>query len=89
MEKAVPQWKVKNFASAAVKGEITELHETRDLFGQLLYLSTLKESGPKKIFHFPLTPVPLSLAHVDGSMNKTEKSKLMNKQEVKEQCNKN
>ena len=76
LEKAIPQWKVKNFPSAAVttcvdvKGEITELHGTRDLFGQLLYLSTLKEIGLEKVFHFPLTPVPLCLARVDGSMKK-------------------
>ena len=35
------------------------------------------------VFSFPLTPVPLSLAGVDGSINKTDKSKLMHKLEDK------
>ncbi|KAH3854834.1 hypothetical protein DPMN_097385 [Dreissena polymorpha] len=35
----------------------------------------------KKIFSFPKTPVPLSLAHVDGNVMKTDKSKLMKIQE--------
>jgi hypothetical protein len=35
----------------------------------------------KKVFEFPLTPVPLSLANLDGTMNKTDKSKLMHKLE--------
>ena len=29
------------------------------------------------MFEYPLTPVPLTLAQIDGSMNKTDKSKLM------------
>ena len=35
------------------------------------------------VFSFPLTPVPLSLAGVDGLINKTDKSKLMHKLEDK------
>ena len=35
------------------------------------------------VFSFPLTPVPLSLAEVNGSINKTDKSKLMHKLEDK------
>ncbi len=30
-----------------------------------------------KVLSYPLTPVPLSLAHVDGSLNKTDKAKLL------------
>ena len=35
----------------------------------------------KKVLQYPLTPVPLSLAHTDGSLNKTDKSKLFHKLE--------
>ena len=34
-----------------------------------------------RVFTYPLTPVPLSLAHVDGSINKTDKAKLLHKLE--------
>ena len=88
-EKPIPRRKVKNFASAAVKigvtsknAKVAELQGTRDLFGRLLYLSSVANINLEKVFTFPLTPVPLSLAHVDGSMNKTDKSKLLHKLEA-------
>ena len=34
-----------------------------------------------KVLNYPLTPVPLSLAHSDGSINTTVKAKLMHKLE--------
>ena len=42
----------------------------------------------EKVLEFPLTAVPLSLAHTDGSMNTTDKSKLMHKLEkmVSDEC---
>ncbi len=33
------------------------------------------------MFEFPLTPVPLALAHLDGTMHKTDKANLMHKLE--------
>ena len=84
-EKAIPRRKVKNFASVAVKAsvksnkKVVELQGTRDLFGRLLYLSSKNNLDLSKVFSFPLTPVPLSLAHMDGSLNKTDKSKLLHK----------
>ena len=62
---------------------IKELECARDLFGRLLYLSTKSEFDMRKIVTYPLTPVPLSLAHVDGSINKTNKAKLMHYLEAK------
>ena len=87
-EKPIPRRKVKNFASAALKVKVStkdlkliELQGTRDLFGRLLYMSTIGKLDLEKVFRFPLTPVPLSLAHVDGSMNRTDKAKLLHKVE--------
>jgi hypothetical protein len=86
-EKPIPRRKVKNFASAAVKTKVQtkqkvqEVTGTRDLFGRLLLISTMAKIDLKKVFEFPLTPVPLSLSHTDGSLNTTDKSKLMHKLE--------
>ena len=38
---------------------------------------------PVKYFEYPLTPVPLSFGHVDGSLCKSAKSKLMHHLESK------
>jgi len=82
-EKPTTRRKVRDFASAPVKSKIhtnkdmkvVELQGTRDLFGRLLYLSTVENIDLEKVFKYPLTPVPLS--HMGGSMNKTNKSKLL------------
>ena len=84
-EKAIPRRKNLNFASASVKSTVTvgkkvkEVAGTRDLFGRLLLLSTKERIDLEKVLQYPLTPVPLSLAHTDGSMNTTDKSKLLHK----------
>lgn len=87
-EKPITRRKIRNFATAAVKKSITakdqkviELQGTRDLFGRLLYISTMEQIDIEKVFKYPLTPVPLALAHVDGSINKTDKAKLLHKLE--------
>ena len=89
-EKPLARRKIKNFAAAAVKVKVTskdmkfkELQGTRDLFGRLLYLAATKEVDLSIVFRYPLTPVPFSLAHIDGSMIKTDKSQLMHHLEKK------
>ena len=78
-EKPIPRRKIQNFASASVKSQmpanskVQAMHGTRDLSGRLLFISTTE----KIVLEYPLTPVPLSLSHDDGSMNTTDKSKLM------------
>ena len=49
----------------------------RDLSGRILLMSLQHQIDVGELFKFPLTPVPLSLCHVDGSMLKTHKLKLM------------
>ena len=44
-------------------------------------LSTVQNIDLDTVFAYPLTPVPLSLAHVNSSINKTDKSKLFQKLE--------
>ncbi|KAL3281732.1 hypothetical protein HHI36_004936 [Cryptolaemus montrouzieri] len=51
-----------------------------DLFGRLMGISLEKKVEMEKVLEYPLTPVPLSLCHLDGSINKTDKSKLINKE---------
>ena len=93
-EKPIKRRKVKNFAAAAVKTKtqskikLDEIQGTRDLFGRLLLISTMEKIDIEKVLEFPLTAVPLSLAHTDGSMNTTDKSKLMHKLEkmVSDEC---
>ena len=61
------------------------MQETRDLFGRLLYLAVNNAVDLNLVFRYPLTPIPLCLGHVDGSMNKTDKAKLMHKLEERVQ----
>ena len=49
----------------------------RDLFGQLLSISLKKTLDIDKVLSYPLTPVPLALCHLDGSICKTDKSCLL------------
>ena len=56
--------------------KIAELKCSRDLMGRLLVLATKKNLDLHHVFRFPLTPVPLSLSYVDGTIAKTQKSSL-------------
>ena len=78
---------MKNFAADAVKvkvdGKIKELQGKRDIIGRLLYLAVIEDLDLHVVFTYPLTPVPLSLAHVNDTLHKTDKTKLMHKLEEK------
>lgn len=79
---------VMTFASLKKKTEkigqkVHEVKLQRDLFGRLLTLSLDKNLDLEKVLCFPITPVPLSLCHIDGSMIKTVKSVLIQELEKK------
>ena len=48
-----------------------------DLFGGILFLSFQHKIVMKEVSSYPLTPIPLSLCHVDGLKQKTPKVKLL------------
>ena len=48
-----------------------------DLSGSIPFLPLQRKIDLAEVSSFPLTTTPLSLSHADGSMLKTQKSKLM------------
>ena len=50
---------------------------TCDLFGSILYHALQAEVDTKQMLRYLLIPVPLSISHVNGTMQKTPKSKLL------------
>lgn len=63
--------------------KVHEVKLHRDLFGRLLALSLDTNLNLEKVLCFPITSVPLSLCHIDGSINKTIKSVLVQELEKK------
>lgn len=49
----------------------------RDLFRRLLGISLTHKVDIERVLTFPLTPVPRSMCHTDGSICKTDKSQLL------------
>ena len=49
----------------------------RDLFGRMLAISMNANTYIEKIITYPLTPVPMAMCHLDGSIFKTDKSVLL------------
>ena len=58
-------------------GKIVTACLLRDLLGSILYLSLQRKVDMREVLRYPLTPVPLSLCHIDGSMQKSPKSMLL------------
>ena len=81
----IKRQKIKNFASQAGKFKVSSASEkklvtvtmTRDLFGSILFHALQSKVDMEEVLKYPLTPVPLSLCHPDGIMQKTPKSKLL------------
>ena len=58
------------------KNKIMEVKMEHDLFGSILFLALQWKIDMGEILKFPLTPVPLCLAHIDGSIQETKTSLL-------------
>ena len=83
-EKPIKKQKIHTFAEDNAKYTVTsadkkllEVGIARDIFGSILYLALEKKVDMEEVLMYPLAPVPFSLCHIDGSMLKSPKSKLM------------
>lgn len=82
-EKPLKKCKIANFSSEGQKkkvkvgNKVQELRMQRDLFGRLLGVSIEQKIDLRKALSYPLTPVPMALCHLDGTIYKTDKSALM------------
>ena len=88
-EKPIKRQKVRTFATQTGKrkmqgsdGKVVASCFVRDLFGTLCY-SLERKVDMALVLTYPLTPVPLSLCHVDGTMLSTQKSSLLKHLEEK------
>ena len=60
------------------EGKIIGATMIRDLFGSILYLSMQQKIDITQVLKYPLTPVLLCLSQVNGAINSTPKSNLLN-----------
>ena len=61
--------------------KVKEVLCTRDIWGCLVYLAAVQNLELEHVMSYPMTMAPLSLAHIDGAMNRTDKSSLIRKLE--------
>ena len=83
-EKRIKRRKIKNFATDGKKMNIPQkdlILITRDLWGRLVYLAAVQNLEFEHVILYPMTMPPLSLTHMDGATNRTDKSSLMRKPE--------
>ena len=60
------------------KDKVIALKSSKDLFGKIAIIAQ-KRSVDRSLFNYPLVPLPLALAEMDGTLKKTAKSVLHNK----------
>ena len=80
-EEPIRRQKLATFASEGVPlkkkdGKVTEVKMERNLFGRLLCIALGKKIDIGEVLRYPLTPVPLSMCHLDGTMASTKKDVL-------------
>lgn len=83
-EKSIKKTALNNFSKDLEKkkkiqigGAIEEVKFQRDLFGRMLGISMDYNVDISKILSYPITDVPLSMCHLNGTICKTDKSALM------------
>lgn len=86
-DKSIKKNNIINFDSrnkviVKIFGKVKEMQIQRDIFGRLLSASVKKKIDIEKTLCFPLTPIPFSLCHNDGSICKTPKSILLKELEL-------
>lgn len=91
-EKSITKVKILNFSNEIVKktvksrNKVQEIKMQRDLFGRLLGLSLDYKVDMEKIFCYPVTPLPMSMCRLDGSLYQTEKSAIVKCFEKQHKC---
>ncbi|XP_053595716.1 uncharacterized protein LOC128667953 [Microplitis demolitor] len=91
-EKSIPRVKIMNFSNETVKksvksgNKVQEIQMQRDLFGRLLGLSLDYKIDMEKILCYPVTPLPMSMCRLDGSLHQTDKSAIVNCFEKQHKC---
>ena len=88
-EERIKKQKIHSFAKESStfkltnKNKIIEVKMERDLFRSILFLAFQRKIDTGEMLKFPLTPVPVCLGHIDGSMQKTPKSSLLKELETR------
>ena len=62
--------------TSATEKKLVTVTMARDLFGRILFHALQAKADMAQVLNYPLTPVPLSLCHPQGTTQKTPKSKL-------------
>ena len=82
-EKPIRKHPLRTFASECVtnrkadkNAKEAQLKCTSALLGRIAFTAATNDTDLEHVFSFPLTPVPLSMGHSDGTMAHTDKSKL-------------
>lgn len=77
----IPKLKLANFTSIVkavkISGRDVMLKADRDLFARLLVIAQTRDIDLQEVFKHSLGPLPWSLASTDGTLGKTDKSKLL------------
>lgn len=78
-EKPIKRNPILNFSVSSKKlvkigSKVQEVRMQRDLFGRMLGVSMEQNIDVAKVLSYPLTPVPMAMCHLDGTMCKTDKA---------------
>ena len=76
----IKRQKIENYAtqagrfkvSSASNKKLVTVTMTRDLFGSTLFHASIPKVNMGEVLWYPLTTVPLSLCHPDGTMQNTQ-----------------